>query len=79
MLEHYDAAVLKIHEAALEPARWGEALAAVSDVLGSAGAVMRATSSWPCRQASHLHPPNSSTTTPKPRPPTTQAPGLAIS
>ena len=41
MLERYDAAVLKIHEAALEPARWGEALGAVADVTGSAGAVMR--------------------------------------
>ncbi|MDP3676200.1 MAG: helix-turn-helix transcriptional regulator [Novosphingobium sp.] len=41
MLEHYDAAVLKIHEAALEPACWGEALQAVADATGSAGAVMR--------------------------------------
>lgn len=40
-LDHYDSTVLKVHRAALDPAGWSDALASVSDVLGSAGAVMR--------------------------------------
>lgn len=51
MLDRYDSAVLKIHEAALESARWGEALAGVADVLHSAGAVMHVASLVPSQRS----------------------------
>ena len=55
MLDRYDDAVLKIHEAALEPARWGEALRAVADATGSAGAVMHIAALKPSlRSSSHI-------------------------
>ena len=47
MLKRYDDAVFKIHKAALEPAHWCDALSAIADITGSAGAVMRVLSLSP--------------------------------
>lgn len=40
LLERYDDAVLKIHEAALEPTRWGDALSVIADITDSSSGTL---------------------------------------